>query len=400
LDGYNGVDYFDPVISISESSDDQQIVSYSIDWGNGGSLTEGTDYLTNISAGPVYMANSGSYTITVTITDNEGLTGTATLEFDTTVDVPNSPPSAVIRLIDEGLTGGTEFFPVFTLADSTDDKGIVDYVFKWGSGYGTTFGEDISVELTPSVGYPINTGVVTIEVTVTDGDGAFSNASYEFDTSRPINHDGDTYYTVISPHTNRMWLDRNIGASQVCQSYADVDCAGGHFQFGRSKDGHELHDSAENATRFADLDSTTNEFVFGARPSAPNTADWTTADSDGSTRLARWNSVDGSSICPNGFRLPTIEEWIAEVGVDGADIGGHWDAFNSFLALPNAGRRLPYLDGSGNYFNTAPGTDTFYWSSEVSGTSQQQVYYFNASESATFFTAYWDEGGAVRCIAD
>jgi hypothetical protein len=284
---------------------------------------------------------------------------------------------------------------VFTLADSTDDKGIVDYVFKWGSGYGTTFGEDINVELTPSVGYPINTGVVTIEVTVTDGDGAFSNASYEFDTSRPISHGGVNYYNVISPHTGRSWLDRNIGASRVCQTYNDSLCTGGYFQYGRGLDGHQLPSSPETNVLFDDIDNTTNAFVFNA-----NQNEWTTDDSDVSIRHARWQATDGSSVCPAGFRVPTIDELTAEtvdVGVNGSQA-----AFDSFLKLPTAGIRLPDLDPDGNHYDLGIGSIAWYWSTDPSfdsGSAPQRALSFSTSYLSANQKRR-DEGMSVRCIAE
>ena len=69
--------------------------------------------------------------------------------------------------------------------------------------------------------------------------------------------------------------------------------------------------------------------------------DWTTQDSNGSTRSTYWGRTDGSSICPIGFRVPTIEELKAEtIDLTGADrVNNGDDAFNSFLKIPISGYR-------------------------------------------------------------
>jgi hypothetical protein len=40
-------------------------------------------------------------------------------------------------------------------------------------------------------------------------------------------------------HTGKVWLDRNLGARQVCTSSTDAACFGDLYQWGRAKDGHE-----------------------------------------------------------------------------------------------------------------------------------------------------------------
>jgi len=50
---------------------------------------------------------------------------------------------------------------------------------------------------------------------------------------------GVTYGTVTSPYTGRVWLDGNLGASQVCTAYNDSTCYGDYYQWGRGTDGHE-----------------------------------------------------------------------------------------------------------------------------------------------------------------
>jgi hypothetical protein len=59
--------------------------------------------------------------------------------------------------------------------------------------------------------------------------------------------DGLEYKLVLSPDTGRVWLDRNLGARQVCTSSTDAACYGDLYQWGRAKDGHESRTSGNKA---------------------------------------------------------------------------------------------------------------------------------------------------------
>jgi hypothetical protein len=51
---------------------------------------------------------------------------------------------------------------------------------------------------------------------------------------------------VSSSKTGRVWLDRNLGATQVATSFDDSAAYGDLYQWGRAKDGHE--DRTRNST--------------------------------------------------------------------------------------------------------------------------------------------------------
>jgi hypothetical protein len=48
--------------------------------------------------------------------------------------------------------------------------------------------------------------------------------------------------------TGKVWLDRNLGARQVCTSSTDAACFGDLYQWGRAKDGHESRTSGTTET--------------------------------------------------------------------------------------------------------------------------------------------------------
>ena len=202
-----------------------------------------------------------------------------------------------------------------------------------------------------------------------------------------IFHNGIGYKTVTSPYTGKVWLDRNLGASQVCTSFDDTACYGDYYQWGRNYDGHQDSTSSTTSTQATDVNSTGSSFIIGS-------SDWASVDGTGIERTANWSATDGSSVCPIGFRVPTIAELSAELfDANSSQIQNRDDAFNSFLKLPSAA----YRD-----FNS--GTLVFQglfgsvWSSSANGSYSSYVYFDSsyALEANDFRTF----GFTVRCLRD
>ena len=189
-----------------------------------------------------------------------------------------------------------------------------------------------------------------------------------------IEFKGLEYKEVVSPTTGRIWLDRNLGATQVAQSPDDKKSYGDYYQWGREADGHEKKDS--------------NNFITVDR----FTDDWTYEDKDGSKRSYFWSKIDGSGICPPGYRVPTIEELELEMKE------GNWDntddCFNSFLKLPLAGDRS-HSDASLD----DQGSSGYVWSSSVDDSSSWCLFFgSNLVDSDLNYRYYSDNGRSVRCI--
>jgi len=163
-----------------------------------------------------------------------------------------------------------------------------------------------------------------------------------------IYHNTTTYATVTSPYTGRVWLDRNLGASQVCTAFDDAACYGDYYQWGRGFDGHQESNSSTTATLATDV-TNVGHGDYITNNTTPN--DWTSVDTTGTIRIANWSKTDGTSVCPVGFRVPTIDELSVELlDVGSAQIDGNTpsmdkreNAFSTFLKLPSSGYRYDPL---------------------------------------------------------
>ncbi|WP_375324239.1 PKD domain-containing protein [Flagellimonas sp. GZD32] len=137
----------------SNSTDDGTIVSYAWDFGDGNSSTEADPTHT-------YM-NSGSFTAILTVTDDQGLSSTASVLIQVTEVGGNQAPVAIAAA---NPTQGEAPLPVmFNASGSTDDVGIVSYFWDFGDGRTSTIENPV---LTFDAA-----GTYMVTLTVTDEDG-------------------------------------------------------------------------------------------------------------------------------------------------------------------------------------------------------------------------------------
>jgi len=188
---------------------------------------------------------------------------------------------------------------------------------------------------------------------------------------------------VYNPVTGEIWMDRNLGASQVATSKTDAAAYGDLFQWGRDADGHESRTSETTSTLSTDDTPGHNKFITSA-----NGVDWRSPQNDN-----LWQGVNGiNNPCPSGYRLPTEAEWEAERASWSSDNAD--GAFGSPLKLTLGGNRAY----TGEIMDVNVDIVGNYWTSTVAGTESRYVNINNSVSWINNNRRAW--GCSVRCIKD
>jgi hypothetical protein len=188
---------------------------------------------------------------------------------------------------------------------------------------------------------------------------------------------------VTNPTTGKIWMDRNLGATQVATSSSDAASYGDLYQWGRGADGHQCRTSSTTATlSTTDVPGNANFIISNG-----GNYDWRSTQNDN-----LWQGVNGvNNPCPSGYRIPTETELNAERASWSANnLSG---AFASPLKLPLAGG-YDYSDGS--LVDVSVGG--YYWSSTING-SYSRYLVFDYGSAGVYFN-YRAYGFSVRCIKD
>jgi NDP-sugar pyrophosphorylase family protein len=324
--------------------------------GNEANVGSGT--LTNataIGAGAIVSASNtiqlGNTSVTKVITSGTLTAGTVTYP-----NVHNTIAGQVLTTNASGVASWTT--PATGLPSSGNTAG--DMLFWDGTAWVKVSAGSNGQNLTFYNGVPIWVGVLSYSYA---GATAYAN-------------------TVLNPKTGKIWMDRNLGATQVATSSTDAASYGDLFQWGRRTDGHQIRTSLTTPTQ-SSLDQPAN-INFILAPDSPY--DWRSGQN-----ANLWQGVSGTNNpCPSGYRLPTDLELAAELASwSSSDRAG---AFASPLKLPMAGRRF--------YFGSLypENTTGFYWSSTVSGTSSLALTFSFDTMSTPISPNGRANGGSVRCI--
>ena len=212
--------------------------------------------------------------------------------------------------------------------------------------------------------------------------GLFSEPATQAEVQAMLNAISAT--DVVST-TGKIWMDRNLGATQQATSSTDAASYGDLYQWGRSADGHQIRTSSTVAapTTVTSADPGHGDFILTDDTTDSN---WTNFAGEDDLWQAGLNDP-----CPTGYRIPTETEFNNERLAFGTNNAA--GAASSALAFPVAGSR--YIS-NGTLANV--GSHGLYWSSTVSGTYAR---YLNIrSTSATMSDGNRGAGFSVRCIKE
>lgn len=280
-----------------------------------------------------------------------------------------------------GVVWSTTQNPTIELSTKTTD----------GSGNGT-FNSNIT-NLTPNTQYYVRAYATNSAGTGYGNELLFTTQTIPNANLYPTgtvfcNNIATAVVDVINPVTGKIWMDRNLGATQVATSSTDSASYGDLYQWGRRADGHQCRNS-----------STTTILSLNDQPSHGNFITETLTPRDwrnpGNNNL--WQGETGiNNPCPIGYRIPTITEYLQEMNTWNANNSD--GAFSTPLKFPMAGQR----EGSyGAITNITSGVGNgSYWSSTVStviNQTQSRMFNFNYATSGAF-DDYRVNGKSIRCI--
>lgn len=205
---------------------------------------------------------------------------------------------------------------------------------------------------------------------------------------------------VYNPVTGVTWMDRNLGANRAATSSTDDQAKGSLFQWGRFADGHQCWkrystDGVTTSTSTevgATVSTDTPPHGFFIKVNLPP-YDWRSPQNDN-----LWQGVNGvNNPCPVGYRLPTQAEIVTErLSWTEAPINStltSTGAYNSPLKLIRSGHRSY---DTGSLINN--GIHGRYWTSNLHSTTNNPLYLFFDSSSASTSSMSRAQGASVRCI--
>jgi len=172
----------------------------------------------------------------------------------------------------------------------------------------------------------------------------------------------------------------------VATSIGDINGHGDAYQWGRKADGHQKSNSSNSYTT-SSTDTPGSSWILGN--------DWRSPQNDN-----LWQGVNGiNNPCPQGFRVPTLEEWNTEIASwSTQNLSG---GFGSTLKLPAT--RYRSSSSAGNAFNFS--STGVYWTSTTfsfsgGNTGSKAIQISNLGAGISTLSAVRCAGYAVRCIKD
>ena len=354
-----------PTLSDNYTSDGDGTGSFT---SNISGLSSGTTYYVRAyatnSAGTAY-GNQVSFTAGQSITSPVVTTSTiSSITYSSAVSGGNVTSDGGAAVTARGVCWNTTGSPDFSDSHTTD-----------GSGTGS-FTSNIT-DLSPS-----NTYYVRAYATNSAGTayGEQLNFKTEWDNSSVTDYDGNIYSTVQIGE--QIWMVENLKTT-------------------RYNDGSNIPLVTDN-TAWSNLLTPAYCWYENSESTYKNPYG----------ALYTWYAVNTGKLCPEGWRIPTDDEWTTlTTYLGGASVTGgklketgtsHWKTPNTgatnetgFTAVPG-GHRYRY---NGNFYDTK--LIGYWWSSEEDSAHTAWSRYINYNSSDIYRDYFWKHDGfSVRCIKD
>jgi hypothetical protein len=265
--------------------------------GNGGLYSAQTIASTGVTGLTAYLNSgyfaNGSDTLTLTITGTPQGSGAANF----TINL-GGHSCILTRVVDPGLISGLSCSTAVnsgTLTETILASGVSTSVSYLGGNGGTYLAQSIN-----------STGVTGLIASIASGTFALGGGSVIYTISgtpavngtatfvitlggqsctitRSVNslwrpgmvHCGSSsrIVPVVNPITNKIWMDRNLGASQVATNATDTNAFGDFYQWGRFGDGHQCRNSSM-------ISSASSSDMPGHSHFITNVGDWRSPSND------------------------------------------------------------------------------------------------------------------------
>ena len=360
-------------LDASSSSDDGKIVGYA--W------SEDSTKLSSSESFEISTLGVGTHKITLKVTDDLGAS-----DSDSVLVSVSGPTNQTPKASDQSLSVGENQKLGVILSGEDRDGDSLNYAIAVNPAHGSLSGRAPRLTYAPDSGY---SGEDEFSFTVNDSKSTSATATVRVSViavkTKGILKNGTSYDTVKSPYTGKIWLDKNLGAAQVCASLDDAACYGNYYQWGRDHDGHQESNSARTSAQAKKSNRAGTKFI-------KRSEDWSSVDHNGAKRASNWSATDGSSICPTGYRVPTTTELAAETTAATSPVANNTDAFKNFLKLPSAGYR--YANNGDEDYQVSYG---FVWTASAVGSNEANNLQFDVYDAVSK-ESYRAFAFSVRCV--
>ena len=351
---------------------------------------------------------------------------------DTLVDIQGTLTTTGVEIkIPYNVTGAATVLPGFSetvtvTADKTQGGATHDVTLSYatqsitGTGFitatlkaeGSTLNAK-KLDINAGIGND-GKGILMAEFTIaTDGFGGTGTVQLRCMAGIPDRAFGDGahnfLYLPITSSTGEVWLNNNLGANynkvghpsfnpaQQGTSATDLNAYGSLYQWGRYSDGHELMNWT-GSTGTA-VNSYTGTLATGDTPGhgnfirggIPPHYDWRAPKNDN-----LWQEATGNvnNPCPQGFRVPTYDEFTTEFTALGIS-----DAATAYASQHKYVK--PGFRYQNNLGDVSQGSQTCYlWTSSTTDSESRNIYIYDQNVSEFLVGRRRGNGMSVRCIKD